>query len=84
MRLFKRKKLPKFKNQDEIYKLWLNCGSHDCIIIYLSLVGNQDATFSAKYFFSQKLSEIFQLCKVHVFAKLLGHILTFKKIIFHI
>ena len=40
--------------------------------------------FSAKYFFSQKLSEIFKFCKVHILAKLLGHILTFKKILFHI
>ena len=40
--------------------------------------------FQHTFFFSQKLSEIFQLCKVHVFAKLLGHILTFKIIIFYI
>ena len=40
--------------------------------------------FQHNIIFSQKLSEIFQLCKVHVFTKLLGHILTFKNIIFHI
>ena len=40
--------------------------------------------FQHNIIFSQRLSEIFQLCKVHVFTKLLGHILTFKNIIFHI
>ena len=40
--------------------------------------------FQLNIFFSQKLSEIFKFCKVHVFAKLLGHILTFFKILFHI
>ena len=40
--------------------------------------------FQDNIIFSQKLLEIFQLYKVHVFTKLLGHILTFKTIIFHI
>ena len=40
--------------------------------------------FQHNNIFSQKLSEIFQLCKVHVFTKLLGHNLSFENIIFHI
>ena len=40
--------------------------------------------FTAKYFFSLKLSEIFTFFKVHIFAKLLGHILKILKILFPI
>ena len=38
--------------------------------------------FQQNIFFSQKLSEIFQFCKVHIFTRVLGHIQIFFKMSF--
>ena len=50
----------------------------------VGLPGARRHVFSIILFFLKNYQRFFQLCKVHVFTKLLGHILTFKKIIFHI
>ena len=53
-------------------------------IFVIRVTRGKTPRFQHNIIFSQNLSEIFQLGKVHVFTKFLGHILTFKNIIFHI